>query len=109
MPEVSAWQHYQCNHHVMSDLSKIDSAPVFEIRHEDFIQDPLDTVRQIFMWAGLGPDPVAEDFAGTLPKINATSGVPASPDGLYYPSEVRAAIVDLPQLKDLAGRMGYAL
>lgn len=88
--EVAAWQYYQCERCAGDDLSRLDEERVFEVRHEEFVQRPLECTSEILSWAGLPGDPVVERFARELPRVNTTSdGKQKGDSGLRYPDQVR--------------------
>lgn len=108
LADVAAWQYYQCNSFIANDLASIESRRIFSVKFEDFVQEPVKTVKQIFDWAELPPSQVAEGFARILPRVNdaAPRGGRSTYD-LRNASAVHAAIERLPELVPLQKRMGY--
>jgi hypothetical protein len=88
--EVAAWQYYQCERCAADDLSRVEEERVFEVQHNDFIQQPLEIISEILSWTGLSVDPAVERFARNLPRVNATSGDQQErASGLRHPDQVR--------------------
>jgi hypothetical protein len=108
LADVAAWQYYQCNSFIANDLASIEARRIFSVKFEDFVQEPVETVQQIFNWAELPPSQVAEGFARILPRVNdAAPRVGRSTRDLRHPSAVYAAIERLPELHPLQKMMGY--
>ena len=105
--DVAAWQYYQCNHFLLHDLAALDQRRVRRFTYEDFVRDPVSHVRQVFEWAELPPNAVAEAFAADLPRVNdATPGMKKASNGLRYASAVQAAVERLPALAHLHAMLG---
>ena len=85
--DVAAWQYLQCNRFALDDLAAIEPARVRRVKHEDFVQEPIAMLRELFEWAELPPSPLAESYAGELPRVNS---VPApAPDASRGPDAAR--------------------
>lgn len=111
--DVAAWQYLQCNRLALDDLAVIDPARVRHVKHEDFVQAPVNTIRDLFEWAGLPPSPVAELYAAAPPRVNSTarSSVTAARGPartLRYPDAVLSAIASTPGLGALHLELGYS-
>jgi hypothetical protein len=91
LADVAARQYLACNRYSLDDLSVIDPARVRRVRHEDFVIDPVTTIRELIAWAGLPPSAEAEQYAGASPRVNSTRGA-AAPAGLRNGDAVLAAI-----------------
>lgn len=96
--DVSAWQYYQCNQIAQQDLEEIPNDRIFSLKHEDFIQQPIDIIRSILEWADLPGSSIVESFASRLPRINDATPNFNRAVGLRYPREVHAAIAHYPNL-----------
>jgi hypothetical protein len=103
--DVAAWQYFQCNRFILKDLKAIDRGNVLELGYESFVQNPVEALRQICEWAGLGRSEKVLDFAANLPRINATHPRIAG-NGLRYPHAVEAAIKGIPQFDSLEDAIG---
>lgn len=100
--EVAAWQYYQCERHAENDLSEIENDRVFEMRHEDFVNRPLELTSKILAQAGLSVDPVVKQFANELPQVNTTSGCNQDcQSGLRHPDQVQRGIEMIPSRSDM--------
>jgi hypothetical protein len=104
--EVAAWQYFQCNRYAQNDLKALEEQRIFELKHEAFVENPLDHVADILRWAGLSVKPVVERFAQALPRVNSTREA-GTPHGLRYPKQVRQAIRGSPALQALRKELGY--
>ena len=101
--EVAAWQYQECNRLARDDLGALDR-PARHVKHEDFVDDPVGTVRSLFEWAELEPSPTAERFAASLPRVNTVAkheGAAARRDA------VRALIDASPRIRALEAELGY--
>ena len=106
--DIAAWQYYQCNYFITKDLASIAMRRVFSVKYEDFVQEPVKIVRQIFDWADLPSSQIAEGFAKILPRVNDTNpSARSSAQGLRHSSAVYAAMERLPELIPLQKTMGY--
>lgn len=105
--DVAAWQYFQCNQFAMMDLSEIPQERVFSLKHEDFVRNPVESIRSIFDWAGLSKSQKSECFAQNLPQINDVLSDFRVQQKLRYESEVKSAIARNPNLMILQANMGY--
>ncbi|MCS4198121.1 hypothetical protein GGP46_002992 [Salinibacter ruber] len=95
--EVAAWQYYQCERCASDDLNELENDRVIEVRHEDFIQRPLELTSKILSRAGLSVETVVEQFASELPQVNATSeSNRAHNSQLRHPKQVRRGMQMIP-------------
>jgi len=110
LADVAAWQYFQCNRIALGDLNAIDPARVRRITHEAFVQEPVTVLRELFAWADLAPSPVAEKFAGELPRVNAVPGsaTPVASQPAGYVDEATAAINAIVGMDQLLADLGYA-
>jgi Sulfotransferase family len=108
LADVAAWQYYQCNSFIADDLVSIDTRRIFSVKFEDFVQEPVKIVQQVFEWAELSASQVAAEFARILPRVNdAAPRASRSTHTLRFSKVVYAAIERLPELVHLQKRMGY--
>jgi len=108
LADVAAWQYYQCNSFIADDLASIETRRIFSVKFEDFVQEPVKIVQQIFDWAELPQSQVAEEFARILPRVNDATPAGSRPThDLRFSNVVYAAIERLPELVLLQKRMGY--
>jgi len=106
--DVAAWQYLQCNRYALRDFEEIKKDRLLEVKHEEFVGNPLATVQKIVDWAGLSQSRSVDQFASSLPKVNDTHTAERDQQtGLRYPKEVRRSLSELPDLPALLERMGY--
>jgi hypothetical protein len=81
---------------------------VRRVKHEEFVREPVDTIRGLFEWAELPASPAAERYAAASPRVNTTRPQGAAPGGLRNPDGVRAAIESTAGLGALLAALGYS-
>lgn len=111
--DVAAWQYVQCNRLALDDLAVIDKARVRHVKHEEFVQAPVETIRGLFEWAELPQSRDAELYAAASPPVNSTRRPPR--DGtvntertLRHHDAVGSAIASIPALNALQRDLGYS-
>jgi hypothetical protein len=106
--EAAAWQYFQCNRYALKDFGQIDTRRVIDVKHEAFVQCPLETIRSIFDRAGLSLPSVVEQFARALPRVNVTSDSSSRENNLRHPEQVYRGIERTPGIAALRDKLGYA-
>jgi len=107
--EVAAWQYYQCNRFAIEDFSRLSRARIFAVQHEDFVRQPLDTIRDILAWAKLSMHPLVEQFVQTFPQVNTASKQGRDErTGLRYPCQVQRGMEMTPGMSEMRKQLGYA-
>jgi len=100
--DVATWQYYQCNRFARADLAAIERERVLSVQFEEFIDEPVEYMRQILEWAGLPPSHAVDAFVRRLPRVNQTSSRPArGAAGASHDAEVAAALERLPAVREL--------
>jgi hypothetical protein len=108
LAEVAAWQYLQCNRVALEDLATIDPARVRRVKHEEFVQEPVATIRSLLEWAELPASPAAERYAAASPRVNTTRPTGSATDSLRNPDGVRAAIDSTPGIDPLLAELRYS-
>jgi hypothetical protein len=107
--DVAAWQYLQCNRYALRDFKEIEDDRLYEVKHEELVQNPLSAIRKIINWAGLPQSRSVDQFASSLPKVNDTRTAERDKEtGLRYPDEVQRALSQLKALPELVEEMGYS-
>lgn len=104
--DVAAWQYYQCNRYMLSDLAALEPARVFALRYEEFVRAPAETMARVLDWAGLAPDRRVDAFARNLPRVNRVDSA-SNDGGRSDRAEVVAALDRLPAARELAEQSMY--
>jgi hypothetical protein len=79
---------------------------VHRLRHEDFVRDPVATIRELLAWADLPPDTEVERYAGASPRVNSTRPSSAAAAGLRNATAVEAAMASTDGLTRLLDDLG---
>lgn len=98
--DVAAAQYMVCNDVAQSDLQQVPADRVFQLGFEQFVQEPVRLIRQIFEWADLDRCATAEQFASELPRVNdATPHLKRQANELRFPAEVDRALAAYSEAK----------
>jgi hypothetical protein len=108
LADIAARQYFACNRYSLDDLSVIDPSRVRRVRHEDFVREPVATIRELLAWADLPPSVEAERYAGESPRVNSTRSSTGPIDGLRNADAVRAAIASTDGMGPLLADLGDA-
>lgn len=101
--EVAAYQYYQCNKVMLSDLRQIPNERIFSVRHEEFHANRESKVQDLLDWAGLASDDCVNGFVDNLPRVNVTTRTNRNES-----AAIEWAIANTEGLPELVREMGYA-